>query len=74
MLFTEKKELSKYLYKLQDSLNDKLNQENILIEQERTEKFIYENKKNFKLKILKNKNRKLKKMQKLIIRLLKKYI
>lgn len=42
-LFTEKGELAKQLYKLQDSLNDKLNQENILIEKERTEKFIYEN-------------------------------
>ncbi len=43
-LFTEKGELAKKLYKLQDSLNDKLAQENILIEKERTEKFIYENK------------------------------
>ena len=43
-LFTEKGELAKKLYKLQDSLNDKLTQENILIEKERTEKFLFENK------------------------------
>ena len=43
-LFSEKGELAKKLYKLQDSLNDKLSQENNLIEKERTEKFLYENK------------------------------
>ena len=43
-LFTEKGELAKKLYKLQDSLNDKLTQENVLIEKERTEKFLFENK------------------------------
>ena len=43
-LFTEKGDLAKKLYKLQDSLNDKLTQENILIEKERTEKFLFENK------------------------------
>lgn len=43
-LFTEKGELAKKLYKLQDSLNDKLQKENLLIEQERTEKFLFENK------------------------------
>ena len=43
-LFTEKGELAKKLYKLQDSLNEKLTQENILIEKERTEKFLFENK------------------------------
>ena len=43
-LFTEKGELAKKLYKLQDSLNDKLAQENILIEKERTDKFLFENK------------------------------
>ena len=43
-LFTEKGELAKKLYKLQDCLNDKLNQENNYIEKERTEKFLFENK------------------------------
>ena len=43
-LFTEKGELAKKLYKLQDLLNDKLAQENILIEKERTDKFLFENK------------------------------
>lgn len=43
-LFAEKGELAKNLYKLQDSLNDKLTQENLLIEKEKTEKFLFENK------------------------------
>ena len=44
LLFNEKGELSKKLYKLQDILNDKLQQDNIIVEKERTEKFLYENK------------------------------
>ena len=55
-LFTEKGELAKKLYKLQDSLNDKLAQENILIEKERTDKFLFENKlleKDFQIDYLK---------------------
>ena len=43
-LFSEKGELTKQLYKLQDSLNDKLSQENNYIEKRRTEKFLFENK------------------------------
>jgi hypothetical protein len=43
-LFTEKAELAKKLYKLEDSLNDKINQETIKNEKEKTEKFLYENK------------------------------
>jgi chromosome segregation ATPase len=43
-LFSEKGELAKQLYKLQDSLNDKLTQENNYIEKERTDKFLFENK------------------------------
>ena len=43
-LFTEKAELAKKLYKLEDSLNDKMNQESINNEKEKTEKFLYENK------------------------------
>ena len=63
-LFMEKGELAKKLYKLQDSLNDKLNQENLLIEQERTEKFINENKlkeKEFQIENLKKQIENLKK-------------
>ncbi len=66
-LFTEKGELAKKLYKLQDSLNDKLNQENNLIEKERTEKFIYENKlkeKEFQIENLKKQIENLKKNSK----------
>ena len=66
-LFTEKGELAKKLYKLQDSLNDKLNQENLLIEQERTEKFINENKlkeKEFQIESLKKQIENLKKNSK----------
>jgi chaperonin cofactor prefoldin len=66
-LFTEKGELAKNLYKLQDSLNDKLNQENNLIEKERTEKFIYENKlkeKEFQIENLKKQIENLKKNSK----------
>ena len=66
-LFAEKGELAKKLYKLQDSLNDKLNLENILIEQERTEKFINENKlkeKEFQIENLKKQIESLKKNSK----------
>ena len=42
-LFTEKAELAKKLYKLEDSLNDKMNQESINIEKEKTEVFLCEN-------------------------------
>jgi len=52
---------------LQDSLNDKLNQENNLIEKERTEKFIYENKlkeKEFQIENLKKQIENLKKNSK----------
>ena len=43
-LFNEKAELAKKLYKLEDSLNDKINQETINNEKEKTEKFLFENK------------------------------
>ena len=43
-LFNEKAELAKKLYKLEDALNDKIKQEVRIIEKEKTEKFIYENK------------------------------
>ena len=43
-LFTEKAELAKKLYKLEDALNDKINQITINNEKERTDKFLYENK------------------------------
>ena len=43
-LFNEKAELAKKLYKLEDSLNDKLKQETNIIEKEKTDIFIYENK------------------------------
>lgn len=62
-LFNEKGELAKKLYKLQDSLNDKLQQENTYIEKERTDKFLFENKlkeKEFQIDILKT-NRKFEK-------------
>ena len=55
-LFSEKGELAKKLYNLQDSLNDKLTQENNYIEKERTEKFLFENKlkeKEFQIESLK---------------------
>ena len=42
-LFTEKAELAKKLYKLEDSLNDKINQITINTEKEKTDKFLYEN-------------------------------
>ena len=42
-LFTEKAELAKKLYKLEDSLNDKINQEVANNEKEKTEKFLFEN-------------------------------
>ena len=63
-LFTEKSELAKKLYKLQDSLNDKLSQENRNIEKEKTEKFLYENnllEKNFQIEALKRQIDQLKK-------------
>ena len=69
-LFTEKGELAKKLYKLQDSLNDKLTQENVLIEKERTEKFLFENKlkeKEFQIENLKKQLDTLKKILKIII-------
>ena len=43
-LFNEKAELAKKLYKLEDSLNDKIKQEVINSDKEKTDKFIYENK------------------------------
>ena len=43
-LFNEKAELAKKLYKLEDCLNDKINQETIKNEQVKNEKFIFENK------------------------------
>ena len=43
-LFNEKAELAKKLYKLEDCLNDKINQETIKNEQAKNEKFIFENK------------------------------
>ena len=43
-LFNEKAELAKKLYKLEDSLNDKINQETINNEKEKTGKFLFENK------------------------------
>ena len=43
-LFTEKAELAKKLYKLEDSLNEKINQETMKNENEKTEKFLFENK------------------------------
>ena len=66
-LFTEKGELAKKLYKLQDSLNDKLQQENTYIEKERTDKFLFENKlkeKEFQIDILKKQIENLKKNSK----------
>ena len=66
-LFTEKGELAKQLYKLQDSLNDKLQQENTYIEKERTDKFLFENKlkeKEFQIDILKKQIENLKKNSK----------
>ena len=44
LLFTEKAELAKKLYKLEDSLNDKINQETMKNEKEKTDIFLYENK------------------------------
>ena len=63
-LFAEKGELAKTLYKLQDSLNDKLSQENILIEKERTEKFLFENKIKEKDFIIDNLRKQLENMRK----------
>ena len=66
-LFTEKGELAKKLYKLQDSLNDKLQQENTYIEKERTDKFLFENKlkeKDFQIDTLKKQIENLKKNSK----------
>ncbi len=66
-LFTEKGELAKKLYKLQDSLNDKLQQENNYIEKERTDKFLFENKlkeKEFQIDVLKKQIENLKKNSK----------
>ena len=66
-LFNEKGELAKKLYKLQDSLNDKLQQENTYIEKERTDKFLFENKlkeKEFQIDILKKQIENLKKNSK----------
>ena len=66
-LFTEKGELAKKLYKLQDSLNDKLQQENNYIEKERTDQFLFENKlkeKDSQIEILKKQIENLKKNSK----------
>ena len=43
-LFNEKAELAKKIYKLEDSLNDKLKDEKNIIEKEKTDIFLYENK------------------------------
>ena len=64
-LFSEKTELAKKLYKLEDSLNDKITQENIKNENNKTEKFILENKLMEKESQIKNLKRQLERYSKI---------